>query len=244
MRRYSRVCSLLAIALFAAVPLSGCGGNGGTTGFQQSTSLTRSGADRLSPDAVTLAAREASDVWIPQALATEIDADLKKIRQRFGQLEPIRARPENDLYSLLLEVAQDAPWRAAWEAGTLTTGDAAVDDLLRTYKAVRVQRITSLNDSVIFALHFQDPLNPRELVRRFDAVSTFISGHPNGIVGDGNQITRESSGAARIYTFSRGWGDCPSGCIYRRDFKVTLNLKGDMTLEESGDDPNATPGVP
>jgi hypothetical protein len=225
----------------SALLLSGCGGS--STSGVAASNLTRSDASKLSADALTLAAREASDVWIPEATATAIDDDLKKIRQKYGQLEPIRARPENDLYSLILQISSDSPWLAAWQAGTLTTGESAVDDLLRTFKAVRVERLMSLSDAVLFTVHFEDPLNPRELARRFDVASSYIEGHGNGTVGDGDQIARETQGGVRVYTFSRGWGDCPAGCIYRRNFKVTLHPDGETTLEESGDDPTTTPGV-
>lgn len=242
MRRHTRWSGCLATIALGALLLSGCGGSS-TSGAAGSSNLTRSEAGKLSADALTLAAREAADVWIPEATATAINEDLKKIRQKYGQLEPIRARPENDLYSLILQVSSDSPWLSAWQSGTLTTGEATVDNLLKTFKAVRVERLMSLSDTVLFTVHFEDPLNPRELVRRFDAASSYIEGYGNGTVGDGDQIARETNGSVRVYTFSRGWGDCPSGCIYRRDFKVTLHPGGEMTIEESGDDLTARPGV-
>ena len=62
------------------------------------------------------------------------------------------------------------------------------------------------------------------------------------MIGDGDQILRERpGGGVRVYTFSRGWGDCPAGCIYRRNYRVSIHTDGTMTEEESGDAPNDAP---
>jgi hypothetical protein len=46
---------------------------------------------------------------------------------------------------------------------------------------------------------------------------------PNGIIGDGNDIVARAN---RTYTLSRGWGDCPAGCISREYFDFTVTDQG------------------
>jgi hypothetical protein len=66
---------------------------------------------------------------------------------------------------------------------------------------------------------------------------------PNNIAGDGDDITSSQVGT---YTFKRGWGDCPAGCMYQHfwEFEVTngivtlLDEYGDSTLSGVGKTPS------
>ena len=56
-------------------------------------------------------------------------------------------------------------------------------------------------------------------------------------IGAGNQIIYQKDGNDRYYTFSLGWGDCPSGCVFNHywQFQVTADCEVIFT-GESGDD--------
>jgi hypothetical protein len=236
MRRFS---GWLSAAVLGTFLLTGCGGGSTTGTASPSRNVTRSSAQNFTKDALILAAREStSDAWIPETLAKNIDADLSLLRSRFSNLGTINARPDHDLYTLIVNVENDAPWRAKWEAGTLTTGETELDTLLTNYKAKRVEKIGTYDSYTTFVLHFEDPLNPKALESRFtDSTEDIEDCDPNGIVGDGNRIERELRNGTRIYRFSLGWGDCPSGCTYRRTYTATINADGTILLTESGDRP-------
>jgi hypothetical protein len=73
-----------------------------------------------------------------------------------------------------------------------------------------------------FRLHYHPEVLVLVLRSRFGVYGA----EPNYGIGDGDDI--EFSPITECYTFSRGWGDCPAGCIDRHywDFVVI----GDRTV--------------
>jgi hypothetical protein len=222
-----------------AILLAGCGG-GGSGGMSPAAPsggmVTRASEGNYSTDALILAARGASGPRIPVADATAVDTDLRAIRAQVPGLKDVHARPLDDLKSLLVYVAPDAPFLAAWKQGTVKTGQSALDSLLAQYKATSVQTLTTLNSAQVFVVRFDDPLNTKALIALLTAASPSIVGADgNGAIGDGNQITRTTAdGGKRIYAFSVGWDDCPAGCISRHTWTVTIAADGGITVAESG----------
>jgi hypothetical protein len=237
MRKWNRIVAILAVSSLAFV-FAGCGSGSSTStnnGGPNSPFVTRSSSGNFSQDALILAARESTDAWIRTDVATEREADLKKIRQQFPVTTDLHALPDGAMRDTLVSVLKDAPWHGDWEAGTLTTGNATLDALLAEFKLVAVQKVLSLSDSTVFKLTFEHPLNIRRIAARIKDTSDRIKyAEINGRVGDGNNIAFRLESGQKKYDFSRGWGDCPSGCISRRHWVVTIASDGSMTIEESG----------
>ncbi len=237
MRRWNEVLGMLAIGSLA-FSLAGCGSGSSTSANNTAANnsfVTRSSSGNFSQDALILAARESTDAWIRTDVATERDADLSKIRQKFPVTTDLHALPDGNMRDTLVAVFKDAPWRDNWEAGTLKTSNAALDALLTEYKLAAVQKVITFDDSTVFKLTFEHPLNIRGIVTRIKNTSDRIKyTEINGLVGDGNNIAFQQGKGQKKYDFSRGWGDCPSGCINRRHWVVTIATNGDMTIEESG----------
>lgn len=237
MRRCKRIFAVLAVSSLAFI-YAGCGSgssNSTNNGGANSPFVTRSSSEDFSQDALVLAARESTDAWISTNVATEREEDLKKIREQFPVTVDLHALPDGEMRDTLVSVFKDAPWHANWEAGTFASGVSALDTILTEFKIVSIQKVVSLEDSTVFKLTFEHPLNIRRIADRIKATSDHIKyAEINGRAGDGNNIGFQQENGQRKYDFSRGWGDCPSGCINRRHWIVTIAADGTMTIEESG----------
>lgn len=226
-----------AILLLCAAALSislGCGGGGGG-GVSSANAVVQTNETAFSQDAVILAASRAQGPWIPASDTKSIDADLKRIRAKVSVLELMHARGDFVLTDFSLGVKSDATWTAGWRAGGLTTGNAAVDSFFAQYNLVRVETYFEYDGTAWFLLKFAQSLNAKALIDPARKLSPDIQ-YPevNGYGGDGDEITLSEAGGVRTYTFSHGWGDCPSGCIQRHSWTVTVGQDGTIHVAESG----------
>lgn len=231
----------VALMMAGAPVLSGCGSsNGGTfidnDGFPigGGSHITRANAASFSQDAIVLALRKASSPWISANDAQIFDADLRKIRSQVPAVNDVRARLEYDPRTLIVSVDASTPWRAAWNGGAVLTGDTAVDALLRQYNAVSVKPlVTGVGGETFYTITFDQPLNIVNLKDAIKAASThFVTAETNGIVGGGDNIVFATVGDGKKYTFSRGSGDCPAGCINNHFWDVTIAKNGTVSVQE------------
>jgi hypothetical protein len=70
---------------------------------------------------------------------------------------------------------------------------------------------------------FGEVYHGSRLAQLFQPVSGVRYAEPNGIIGDGDDIVAREN---RTYTLSRGYGDCPAGCIFRESFHFTVTDEG------------------
>ncbi|GAB4453817.1 MAG: hypothetical protein OHK0029_07370 [Armatimonadaceae bacterium] len=235
------VATALALTVTGGL-LVGCG-SGSSSTANRSGNVTRGAG--YSEDAVILASREASGAWIPAEVAAQRDADLKQIRAKYPNLTEIHARPVAMLNDLLVKVDSDASWTDEWKQGDLALGETGVDPLLREYRATKVKYIFDTQDGAYwYTLTFDQPLNVQKLTEMFRQAGGDVRyAEPNHLAGDGDNIIFRAENGKRIYDFSKGWGDCPAGCIERRHWVVTIETDGTMTLEETGSElPGASEG--
>jgi hypothetical protein len=240
-RKYVALAAAVGMTLAALVPLSGCGGSGGPQSPpavpRDQVFVTRATEGTFSADAKILAMRVTPGTFLLADDAARFDSDLQRIRAQSPQVADIHARPDFTLTQLLVAVRPDAPWLARWQAGDLTTGEAAIDDLLRQYGATGVQPLGSPT-ATQFALTFGQSMNMRAVADVFRSAGSpnLVGVSTNNIVGDGDRITfQPGADGARVYALSRGWGDCFAGCIGRHTWEFTLSADGQaVTLRESG----------
>ena len=60
-------------------------------------------------------------------------------------------------------------------------------------------------------MEYEQLYHPEILAGIYEEVDGVTYAEPNWFGGDGSDIFSEQ---VSIYTFKRGWGDCPSGCMY------------------------------
>jgi Ca2+-binding RTX toxin-like protein len=187
-------------------------------------------------DSATISARDAElmamelsgEVLPPADLYRQIFEDLEAIRQAHPAMTAITHRPR-------------------WVPGELVIG--LTDEGMKQYRNGQHQGLNSLNDQYGIAeieersgpslrLRFQQAYNPEYLASLYEAVEGVGYAEPSWPIGDGDDIKVSASG----YTFSRGWGDCLCGCIYRHYWDFSIN-GGSVVLSREGGDPLAMPAT-
>ena len=237
----------LRAAFVAALPIiglvAGCGGSGGdvvprasaTPSVSTGSVVTRATEGNYSRDTLVVAARVSDGILIRTDAADQIESDLKTIRLQYPVLADVHAREDFALNQILVEARSDAPYLNAWRSGTTTTGDASLDTTLANLRIASVELVSS--DLNYYTLTFDAPLNAPQAASRVEGSSSSIAhSSANATIGDGDNITLSTSGANRVYAFSRGGGDCPAGCTSRHFWTVTITPSGSLSLVESGDD--------
>ena len=75
-------------------------------------------------------------------------------------------------------------------------------------------------------LRFTQTLNMKAVAAGYRRSPAVLAADPSGFVGDGDNIWAIKTGSGWEFVFSRGWGDCPSGCTVRRSFFVAVDSSG------------------
>jgi hypothetical protein len=220
-----------ALCLFALALLVGC----------DVAAPVAPGPPALSPDeeaayaadATVLAFRyqlQAGDrdaVEIPDDLVDDLADALVRARtsENGGLIIGIHARAALSPVRLLVAVDPEAAWAGAWRAGATETGDAAVDALLDRYNLSLSRYIEGLDLAV---LNSPVALNTVALAGRFAGLDGVRYAEPDGLAGDGDDITAVRSDDGWVLDFSRGSGDCPAGCIERTFWTFEVDDDGDV----------------
>jgi hypothetical protein len=157
-------------------------------------------------------------------LVAAIDGELALTRGQLPNLAGIHVHPSWMPGEIIVGMTEAA--FAAFLDGTFT----GFDDLLAAYPLAGFTPF-----SFIEAVHmvFVEPLHPENLALLFAAIDGVTYAEPNHVGGDGDDITIEALGS---YVFKRGWGDCPSGCIYNHYWRVEIQDGTAVIVEEWGDE--------
>lgn len=137
----------------------------------------------------------------PPAVVLEIEQHLAWIRAAYPAMSAIEAAAFEWIPGEVL-VALTAD---AWAVYQSTGASEVVDLAASMGGAVRRE----LAFAEILVLEFDRPLHPERLAEIFEVLATVRYTDPNGIIGDGNDVTRV---AERRYVFREGSGDCLAGC--------------------------------
>lgn len=168
-----------------------------------------------------------------KALVTVFNAETLPERTAVVETYEIHTFKRADPHSVLITVDPGYAWTVAWQNDQTTTGNPLIDDLLETYELslADYQEFTNLA-----VLETPRTLNPFALAVMFEAIPGVLFSDANTFAGDGNNIFAVRNGNAFEITYSRGWGDCPSGCIFRHHWRfMVLNYATATFLDESGD---------
>lgn len=122
-------------------------------------------------------------------------------------------------------------WMQNLKAGIIPTGDSSVDSIIEKYGLSIESFITWWNIFNYYTVIFKSDSNYNipAMGHLFESIPGVFGTELNGLPGEGNNISDS------IYTdhieivYSYGWGDCPSGCAYRRYWK--FNVYWDCSVE-------------
>jgi hypothetical protein len=157
------------------------------------------------------------ELLAPPALVTWIGQDLAAIRYAFPEISDIHVFPDWSPGKLIVGLTENG-W-AEYQAGTF----AELDSLNAEYGPVSIEPHPSTRYLV---LEYEALYHPEVLSVIYEGIDGVRYAGPDIFFGDGNDIYTEQ---LTFYTFKRGWGDCPSGCIYE-DFWVFSVIDGSVDL--------------
>jgi hypothetical protein len=153
----------------------------------------------------------------PPALVSQIGQDLAAIRYAFPEISDIHVYPDWYPGQLIVGLTEDG-W-AEYQAGTF----AELDSLNSEYGPVSIEPHSFIRS---LFMEYEVLYHPEVLAVIYEGIDGVLYAEPNVIGGDGNDITFEQ---LTLYTLKRGWGDCPSGCIFE-DFWVFSVIDGSVEL--------------
>ncbi len=141
----------------------------------------------------------------------------------------IHARPRYSLHEIIVGVDSTASWTHAWENEERLTGHENVDLLMERYDLAVDRYLDGIGAAT---LRSEEPLNSYGLSAQFAEIEGVRYAETNGLIGGSSDIRAEVlEGAIRLH-YSRGWGDCPAGCIHRTTWTFRVHDNGSVTFVE------------
>ena len=174
-------------------------------------------------------ARETDDLLLDakrrRELAREIEGVLVRLRKAHPEVAKVSARATHRPGVLLLGVKPDLMdtvsrlLRGKSGPVKLRTGKAAFDALNARLglRAVRLFRRTG-----VLVMRLSERANVQAARRAYMAIEGVRYAEPDAHLGDGPDIEASKSGDAWHIVVRKAWGDCPSGCIYKKMFFFTV----------------------
>jgi hypothetical protein len=145
-----------------------------------------------------------------------------------------RARPET--HRVFLQLLRPA-WADPWRRGERLTGYPPVDTPMEAYDLQLDDFRTSPSLGEIATLYSAAHINTPALAALFAGVDRIgYAGYGNGSIGGGDDIEARAMDGYVELDFSVGYGDCPSGCIYRHYWMFRAHADGRVVYRgERGD---------
>lgn len=134
--------------------------------------------------------------------------------------------------SIIIAVDSNKSWINNWRAGNRLTGNPKIDELVLGFELSLVDFYTG--PIIFFAvLESPKPINIYALTRKFITVDGVMFAEENMAMGDGNDIAALIEQNYLTIEFSKGWGDCPAGCIYRHYWLFNIKFDGSVSFVRS-----------
>lgn len=139
-------------------------------------------------------------------------------------------RPEH--HSVIVAVDSNKSWTNNWRLGNRITGNSQIDGLVLNYdlRLINYYSYPILHAAV---LESPKPINIYALSKKFNTIDGVIFAEENRTVGEGNDISALIEQNYLTIVFSKGWGDCPAGCIYRHYWLFNIKFDGNVSFVRS-----------
>lgn len=182
--------------------------------------------DKTACDAELLALEISGALLPPTELYEQVYNDLTTIRQAYPEMNEIYHRPSWIPGELIVGFTEEA-----WQQ--IKNGEyQGLDELNSEYGLLQIKDTFS----TYMLLEFEERYNPEYLAPLYTAAEGVTGAEPNQFIANESDI----QAAIPDYTFSFGWKDCPSGCIYHHYWAFTV-IDGTVTLVNEYGDPLPNP---
>ena len=151
----------------------------------------------------------------------------------------IHTFPQVNMNGITVAVNSNETWVQNYIGGVFPTGNADFDGLITHYNLSNAGSF-SIGNTIYLSLFSQEGLNMPALVTFFQGIAGVQFAEVDTVIGDGNDINvQETLIEDTEITYTAAWGDCPSGCIYSRNWKFRVKLDcGVQFLEVYGSELN------
>lgn len=174
-------------------------------------------------------ARESDELLLDEErrreLAREIESVLKRLRYAYPEVEKISARAAHQSGVLLLGVkpglfrAVDGLLEYKDEPVALRTGNAAFDAL---NAKLGLQAVQPYRHTGVLVMRVSERANIGAARRAYRKIAGVEYAEPDAYLGGGSDIEAAKSGGVWHIVVRKAWGDCPSGCMYKKLFFFTV----------------------
>lgn len=152
----------------------------------------------------------------------------------FENISSIHCSQSRTLYAITASVDTFKTLSHKWINGEDSTGIEGIDSLIENYK-LDISFIFRSHEENVFSINSTAPINFYALIEKIKQTNEFKYVEPEVLTGGGSSISFNSENTDKIYKYSLGWGDCPSGCTQWHCWKIKINNNQISLLEEYGD---------
>lgn len=211
-------------------------------------SLPDSVAEAYAEDAANLAFEivretdgDAADIVLPTALRETLFNALGHVwhvndipaRDSVVSQCDIHVFPGYSLHEIIVAVDTSASWVQAWMNGNVQTGELAIDRITQAWDLTLNDPLNPDCSLCFVVLRTDQSLNTVALAAEFTGIQGVWYAESNGFGGDGNTIDVAPHEDAIELVYSRGFGDCPAGCIGRHYWRFSVAADGSVEFVES-----------
>ncbi len=228
--------SLILIMTCSLLGMGSCKNRNGegkvknTNGPQSGLQIPADLAAKYKEDAHRLAAREYNttsrnsqpDMGLPQDrvgffydlltkvyLMSEKDPEIPSIRD-------IHTFPNPPLHNVMVVLEKDADFSRNWIKGQRMTSNLYLNQVM-SQNGLRLSGFRESGLGTTGIISSPNYVNTKDLAYILQGIDGIKVAEPDIVAGDGNNIEWGSEGKNHMaLKFSKGAGDCPSGCIYRK----------------------------
>lgn len=180
---------------------------------------------------------------IMHALLAVYNATSLPARDSVIEMYPIHHHHSLTLKPVSLSVYYDEPYLSQLQNGIFPTGYPDFDALIYKYYlhfvSVSSYRIAGRREVYFMS---DSNLNIEALKDTFATVNASIT--DNSVMGSGDYIWDTVAADHITLTYSFGWGDCPSGCMWRHFWEFRVSYNCEVTYVRSYGDPLWGLGIP
>ena len=185
---------------------------------------------QVKDDADLLSLLVSKSITPDPVISRKIKQMLSQARSMNKDLQNIRLSMPWNPFSLIIKLEnQDQELNIE---NPFKTNLSDLDNLNKTYEVNTIVKLMA----GLYEIHFDRLYNIPLLAENYQQLDSIASAEPNRTIGDGSNILLEYKEPYWHLTFVKGWGDCPSGCIYKHRWEFDFDNNGKMTgFRETGD---------
>lgn len=140
------------------------------------------------------------------------------------RISPIHTFPDYDLDVINIAANPNLAWMLQLKNGIIPTGHQEIDSLIATYQ-LTFRHYYDYPDHMQYdlaSLRSPTNLNIAVLAALFEEIPDVDHAIENTYIGDGSDIYESIFSDHIQLIYYHGWGDCPSGCTFRRYWKFKV----------------------